>query len=275
MMNGEDRKDNMANTSHENWAAGDAYEQFMGKWSEEVACRFLAWLKVEPNQRWLDVGCGTGALTRSIEALGEPQMVVGVDPSLDFVRFAHQQKRITQTHLLVAGGSNLAIMREAFDTIVSGLALNFIPQPEHALLDMRRVVKPGGMVAAYVWDYAGKMEFLRYFWDAAVELNPQAWSMHEGYRFPLCHPQRLNQLWQGAGFNNVVVDAIDIPAIFDTFDDYWRLFTLGNFPAPKYASSLNEKQRHLLSERLRVTIPITKKGAIHLTARAWAVRGYR
>lgn len=259
------------NTS-EHWAAGEVYEHFMGRWSGEVASRFLAWLPPGENHRWLDIGCGTGALTKQILLMSRPQMITGIDPSHDFIRYARQQ--ITRAHFLVADAGGLALQDKIVDTVVSGLALNFMPHPERALLEMRRVVKPGGIVAAYVWDYAGKMEFLRYFWDAAVELDPHAAALHEGRRFPICQPEPLQRLWEGAGFQNIAVDPLDIPTPFDSFESYWQPFTRGSFPAPKYALSLNETQRNNLREHLRAAVPTASDGTINLIARAWAVRGY-
>jgi len=263
----------MAQTPHEHWAAGDAYEQFMGRWSWNVAARFLEWLNRASNQRWLDVGCGTGALTRAISAVAEPRTVVGIDPSFGFVQFANQQPN--KASYLAADAGALPVVDEAFDAVVSGLALNFMPEPHQALLEMRRVVKQDGLVAAYVWDYAGKMEYLRYFWDAAVELDAKAGALHEGRRFPICQPEPLNQLWQSAGLNNVKVDALEIPTVFDTFESYWKPFTQGRFPAPNYVSSLDETQRGDLRDRLCTALPTASDGSIHLTARVWGVRGYR
>lgn len=263
----------MTDTQLERWTAGDAYEHFMGRWSREIAGRFLQWLNVAPGRRWLDVGCGTGALTQTIAETTQPDRIIGLDPSWDFVRYAMQQT--PEGAFLVADGSMLAIGSETFDAVISGLVLNFIPRPDQALTEMRRVVKPGGIVAAYVWDYAGKMEFLRYFWDAAVAFDAGAATMHEGQRFPICQPEPLRQMWQAAGFTDVSVDAIDICTRFDDFDSYWRLFTRGSFPAPVYALSLDDVQRNRLRDRLRTVIPTEHDGSINLIARVWAAFGYR
>ncbi len=262
----------MMNTPRERWGEGDTYEHFMGRWSLEVAGHFLDWLRPAPYQQWMDMGCGTGALTKAIAAFTQPQSVVGLDPSFDFARYADQQS--IQACFMVADGQSLPVRDKAFDVVVSGLALNFIDQPERALAEMRRIVKTAGLVAAYVWDYAGKMEFLRYFWDAALELDASAVSSHEGHRFPICRPESLLQLWHGAGFHDVSVIAIDISTIFDSFGSYWRSFTLGNFPAPQYVAALAPALRSRLREHLGTRVPIADDGSIHLTARVWAVRGY-
>lgn len=263
----------MAQTPHEHWAAGDAYEQFMGRWSREVAARFLTWLSPRRLQSWLDVGCGTAALTRTILAAANPQMVVGLDPSIGFVQYASQQTPAAS--FLGAVGDALPHKDETFDAVVSGLALNFMPQLRPAIAEMRRTVKAGGTVAAYVWDYAGQMEFLRYFWDAALALDAQTITVHEGYRFPICQPDPLRQLWQQAGLRHVFVEALDIPTSFDNFASYWQPFTLGNFPAPRYLLSLDEAQRKRLHDHVQAAIPTADDGSIHLIARVWAVRGTR
>jgi hypothetical protein len=156
--------------------------------------------------------------------------------------------------------------------VVSGLVLNFVPDQRAALGEMARVSANGGTVAAYVWDYAGKMELMRFFWDAAVELDPGARSMDEGVRFPLCRPEALEKLFAGAGLIGVEVKPIDIPTPFGNFDDYWQPFLGGQGPAPAYAMSLDETTRARLRDRIRERIPTAADATISLTARAWAVR---
>jgi hypothetical protein len=157
--------------------------------------------------------------------------------------------------------------------VVSGLVLNFVPTPVAALLEMARVTSKGGTVAAYVWDYAGKMELMRVFWDVAAELAPDAAKLDEGVRFPLCRAEALESLFASNGLANVEVTSIEIPTPFADFDDYWRPFLGGQGPAPAYAMSLDEPARTRLRDRLRERLPTAANGSIALTARAWAVRG--
>ena len=158
------------------------------------------------------------------------------------------------------------------DVVVSGLVLNFVPDQRAALAEMARVTGKGGTIAAYVWDYAGRMELMRFFWDAAVELDPDAANLDEGVRFPLCRPEGLEKLFAGAGLEGVQVTPIDIPTQFGNFDDYWQPFLGGQGPAPAYAMSLDEVARARLRDRIRERIPIAANGSISLTARAWATR---
>jgi SAM-dependent methyltransferase len=156
---------------------------------------------------------------------------------------------------------------------VAGLVINFVPDQAKAVGEMRRVTRPGGVVAAYVWDYAGEMQMMRAFWDAAVALDPSAVALEEGQRFPVCHPEPLAKLFEGTGLKAVAVRAIDVPTIFKDFDDYWTPFLGGQAPAPGYCMSLSEERRAALCDRIRASLPIKDDGSIPLTARAWAVRG--
>ena len=126
---------------------------------------------------------------------------------------------------------------------------------------------------SYVWDYAGEMQMMRRFWDAAVALNPAALDKDEGRRFPVCRPEPVTALYKNAGLANVEVRAIDAPTVFENFDDYWAPFLGGQAPAPGYCMSLSEDLRAALRDRVRSTLPFRDDGSVHLIARAWAVRG--
>jgi len=254
------------------WAQGDPYEQYVGRWSRQVAPLFLAWLDLPAGLHWLDVGCGTGALSATILEHAAPASVVGVEPSQGFLDKAQQQLGgEVQLHL----GSAAALPLEAasVNATVSGLVLNFVPDCDRALAEMARVTTPGGTIAAYVWDYADKMQLMRVFWDAAVELDAAAAPLDEGARFPLCRPAALHALFSGAGLRQVEVTALDIATRFDHFDDYWRPFLGGQGPAPGYAMSLPEAARERLRERIQQKLPTRVGGSIDLVARVWAVRG--
>jgi hypothetical protein len=138
---------------------------------------------------------------------------------------------------------------------------------------MRRTARPGGLIGSYVWDYAGEMQLMRHFWDAAVALDPAAVELDEGRRFHFCNPEQLTKLFERAGLQRVETEAIDVPTVFRDFDDYWRPFLSGEAPAPGYAMSLSETQRATLRDRIREDLPIEPDGSIHLIARAWAVKG--
>ncbi len=260
---------------HDVWAVGDAYEAYIGRWSRRIAEAFLRWLHVSPGRRWLDVGCGTGALTATVLAVAEPAQVVGVDPAEGFLASARLWTVDPRSTFCVGDAQALPLPERQFDAVVSGLALNFVPDSSRAAVELARVVMPGGVVAAYVWDYAEGMAMLRYFWDAAIALDPTATGLDEGRRFPLCRPEPLARLWSDAGLDNVTVRAIEQPTVFADFDDYWSPFLGGQGPAPGYLMSLPEDHRRALRDLLRERLPAAPDGSIALTARAWAVRGYR
>ena len=253
------------------WERGDPYEQYVGRWSRRVAPLFLSWLGIPAGRRWLDVGCGPGALCASILDHCSPFSVTGVDPSEGFLEKAKEQLA-GRAMLQCGSASEIPLDDASVDVTVSALVLNFVPNQHAALSEMARVTVNGGTIGAYVWDYAGKMELMRFFWDAAIELNPHAAAMDEGVRFPGCHPEALTGLFSNAGLRRVEVTAIDIPTPFMDFEDYWRPFLGGQGPAPAYAMALDETARARLRDRIQSRIPLQADGSICLTARAWAVR---
>ncbi len=263
----------MTNGQQDVWASGNAYEPYVGRWSRLVAREFITWLNVPTGVHWLDVGCGTGALTQTILVQAAPSGIVGVDSSDGFVAHARRAVTAPAADFRIGDAQALPVDSGAFDAVVAGLVINFVPDLERCVTEMTRAARPGGTVAAYVWDYAGEMQMMRKFWDAAVALEPAAHTKDEGYRFPICRPEPLAALFLSAGLANVEVRAIDVPTVFRDFDDYWRPFLGGQAPAPGYCMSLSEDQRASLRERISSSLPISADGRISLIARAWAVRG--
>jgi len=263
----------MAAERQDVWASGDAYEPYVGRWSRLVARQFVAWLGVPPNKDWLDVGSGTGALCEAILAGASPHQVMGVDPSDGFVSFARHKVIDKRATFQIGDAQKLPVADSSFDATVSGLVINFITDQPKAVSEMKRVTRPLGVVGAYVWDYAGEMQMMRHFWDAAVAMDPGAASLDEGHRFPVCNPASLAALFRKAGVGEVETRLIDVPTIFRNSDDYWTPFLGGQAPAPGYCMSLSEDRRVALRDRIRANLPIKSDGTILLVARAWAVRG--
>jgi SAM-dependent methyltransferase len=255
------------------WARGTAYEPYMGRWSRLLAREFLAWLDVSPGSRWLDVGCGTGALTQTILQIASPREVTGIDPSEGYIAYVRAKVDDARVRFQVGDAQALPLETAAYDAAVAGLSLNFVPQPDLGLAEMARLTRPVGAVAAYVWDYAGQMAMLGSFWEAAGALDPVARDLNEGKRFPLCRPEPLAVLFENARLHQVEVRAIDVPMRFRDFDDYWLPFLGGEGPAPSYVRALTEEQCHQLRECVRARLPVGSDGTISLVARAWAVRG--
>ena len=257
----------------DSWRDGDSYELYVGRWSRRVAETFVPWLEVPPRSRWLDVGCGTGALSSAVLDQADPAAVFGIEPSGAFLQTAarHLDGRAMLAH---GTAESIPLADVSFDAVVSGLVLNFVGDQPTALAEMSRVAAPGATIAAYVWDYGGQMQFMKYFWSAADGLAGAA-EADEGARFPICHPDALLALFNDSGLTDATVRAIDIPTRFASFDDYWKPFLGGTGVAPAYLASLDEASRMTLRERLRRNLPTQPDGSIPLIARAWAVRSRR
>ncbi len=264
----------MSTQGNDVWANGDAYELYVGRWSRLVAREFLTWLSLPPGQDWLDVGCGTGALSQTILDDASPRRVIGIDPSDGFVSFAGSSVVDPRATFRTGDAQKLPVADDCFDATVSGLVLNFVLDQQKAVHEMKRATRSGGIVAAYVWDYAGEMQMMRRFWDAAVALDATAASLDEGRRFALCQPEPLAKLFQDAGLDDVTVRAIDVQTVFRNFADYWTPFLGGQAPAPGCCMSLSEGRRAMLRDRIRKTLqPSGGDASIHLIARSWAMRG--
>ena len=230
-------------------------------------------LRLPPGRRWVDVGCGTGALCDAICRHCSPATVIGIEPSEGFLQAA--RVNLAGRAVVRQGNATQIPLDDAsVDAVVSALALNFVDDPRAALVEMPRVTARGGTIAAYVWRLRrANGSDVRLFWDAAVDLDPAAARLDEGVRFPLCRPEPLQELFAGSGLADVAITPIDVPTRFADFDDYWRPFLGGQGPAPTYAMSLDDTARARLRERLRKRLPFAPDGSISLIARAWAVRG--
>ena len=262
----------MSNTSDQ-WAAGSTYEDFMGRWSRRLAPQFVSWLRIPGGVRWLDVGCGTGALTNAIRSQADPASVLGCDPSAHFIEFARKHTRDARISFAVAGAGDLPRRADGYGSVTSLLALNFFPDAGAGVREMRSLSAAGGTVSACVWDYGGGMEFLRMFWDTVVTIDPTARKLDEGVRFPLCRPDALSDLFRTAGLRDVRCEPLEILTEFSGFDDFWGPLLGGTGPAPAYVASLGADRRETLARKLEAALPQTPDGTIVLTARAWAVRG--
>jgi SAM-dependent methyltransferase len=244
------------------FSESDGYERFMGRWSRRLAPLFVTFAGVTEGDRVLDVGSGTGALS-AVAAAVESVRVTGIEASPAYVRYAQEH---ADGRFEVGDALALPFPDDAFDRTVSMLVLNFVPDAAAALQQMIRVTRPGGVVAAAVWDYGDGMQMLRTFWDAAVALDPDAAPRDERH-MPLCTPGALAELWRTQGLHDVNEQPLTIDIAFASFDDYWQPFLCGQGPAGVYVSSLSESARHALESKLRADVALTMR------ARAWAVRG--
>ncbi len=250
-----------------------AYEGYVGRWSRLVAAQFIDWLEAAPGGMWLDVGAGTGILTQVILEKVSPAKVIGVDTTQGFIEFAQQHIHDERVEFKVGDAVKIAYESPEFDASVAGLVLNFVPSPEQAAKGMAQAVKSGGIVAAYVWDYGGKMEMMRHFWDAALIVDPSAAEADAGQRFTICRPENLRALFESVGLGAVEVISIDVPTHFKNFDDYWQPFQAAQGSVSKYLRGLNEVTLEAVRGQLQKQLPIEADGKISLVARAWAVKG--
>ena len=245
----------------------------MGRWSRRLAPAFVSWLQVPAGAHWLDVGCGTGALTSAICRLSKPASVVGCDPAAPLVEYARSRSEDARVSFVAAGVGALPSRPGGYGSLTSLLALNFFPDSHAALRELHALAAPGASLSACVWDYAGRMELLRRFWDVAARLDPDADRLDEGQRFPVCRPEALIALFHGARLRDVRCEAIDLRTRFSDFDDLWTPFLGGTGPAPSYVATLDVDRRTALAAELRRALPRASDGAIVLVARAWAVCG--
>jgi ubiquinone/menaquinone biosynthesis C-methylase UbiE len=258
---------------NDRWANAIEYETFMGRWSNLIAKKFLDWLSVPNESIWLDIGCGTGTLTKLILEKCKPKEIIAIDQSGDFISYSQNLINNPNVKFKVGLAESLEVETNTIDVCVSGLVLNFVQDPKVASAEMLRVTRPGGRVGVFLWDYAEGMQMLRYFWNAAVELDNRASEFDEGLRFPICNKGHLESIFKEVGFRHVEEKAIEVKTIFKNFNDYWKPF-LSNFgPAPGYVMNLNVEDREKLEAKLRKTLPIDKNGVISLSAKAWAVKG--
>jgi SAM-dependent methyltransferase len=259
---------------HDAWQAGDSYDMYMGRWSRQIAPRFLDWLAPQPHLDWLELGCGTGALSATILSDANPRSLISIDPSEGFLNKARSNVTDRRVEFRTGDAQSLGIESGCKDIVVSALVLNFIPDREQALREMMRVARARGIIAFYVWDYpGGGVEFMRAFWNAATSLDEKARDLTEDRRFPFCTRDGLVALAEGCGLSDVEAAQIEAPTLFKNFDDLWLPFTLGAGPAPGYCASLGASERDQLRARLQASLPHREDGSILLKTRAWAVRG--
>ena len=250
--------------------AAGAYDRFVGRYSDELARRLCDAAGVARPMRALDVGCGPGGLTAVLaERLG-PEAVAAVDPSEPFVGACRE--RVPAADVRMASAADLPFADATFDAVLSQLVVNFVPDADAALAEMRRVSREGAVVTGCVWDYAGEMTMLRRFWDAAAEVCEAAAERDEGRVMPHCTEDSLAELWCRAGLRDVTVQPLTVSAAYEGFEDLWEPFTRGVGPAGAFVVSLGEEDRERLRSAYRRTLGVGDS-PFTLTARAWCAVG--
>jgi SAM-dependent methyltransferase len=257
------------------WTSGADYDQWMGRWSRLLAREFLKWLDLPQGLQWIDICCGSGMVTEAIVEHCQPAYVTAIDASPEQIEFASHHR--AQPNVTFQTGDALAMpfADSSFDVAVCGLGLNYIPNPALGLQEFRRVVRPEGRIAAYVWDYSQGTRFLREFWDAAIAVDREALDFDQARRFPMCTPEGLLALFEQAGLQDSTVHALNIVTRFKNFDDYWQPLLTSQGSAPNYLATRDERCKSSIRDRLGAALPVNVQGEIELPARAWAVRARR
>jgi SAM-dependent methyltransferase len=244
----------------------DAYDRFVGRYSVPLAPQLADFAGVAAGQRVLDVGCGPGALTTELVGRLGPAAVTAVDPSEPFVAAARE--RHPGVSVGRAAAEELPFADEAFDAALAQLVVQFMADPVAGLLEMARVTRKDGVVAACVWDHAGGQGPLSVFWEAARELDPDVEDESERAGTRQGH---LAELFQAAGLREIEESALSVRVEHPSFEDWWEPFTLGVGPAGAYAAGLDPERQAQLRERCRELLPAAP---FTPPARAWAARGF-
>ncbi len=248
-----------------------AYEQRMGSWSKLLAPLFVEFVGVQGEV--LDVGCGTGSLTFAAAENKRVTKIIGLDASTGFIEYALSRVVDDRVRFEIGDAQNLAFPDASFDSCLSSLIVSFIADAPKAAREMKRVTKPGGVVATCMWDNGGGMEGFQVIWDAAIALDPGAECFRKKH-LPLGSSGELSGLWSSAGLRNIETRELVIPLEFGSFDDLWGPSVGGQGPMGAYLAGLAENHRGTLNERLRQNLFGSRPdGPFTLKAKAWAVRG--
>jgi len=255
------------------FSLSEGYERFMGRWSRLLAPAYMAFAGIRNGERLLDVGTGTGAVASAMATAMPSSEIVGIDTSESFIAYARAHARSDRLRFEAGDAQALRQRDASFDHTMSLLVMNFVPDHEKALNEMRRVTRRGGVVSACVWDYNAGMEMLRIFWDEVVALDPAMEAKDERH-MKLSREGQLGALWRKAGLTHVQEGALTIEQRYASFGDYWTPFLRGAGPGGAYVVSLPEERRRQLEARLRKRL--LNEGAdspFTLKARAWCARG--
>jgi len=254
---------------------GDGYELVMGRWSARLARLFLDFAGTRDGERVLDVGCGTGRLSQAVGERSMPGEVRAIDLAPAYVDYAKSRNRDPRILFELGDACAMNFADHTFDRVLSMLVLHFVPQAARAIAEMRRVAKPGGVVAACVWDVRGGFVANRMFFDTAAALDPKANERRaRNYTRPLTRPGELGRAWREAGLQEVVETSLGIRMEFNSFADYWAPYDGKDGPAAEYLATLGKAERARLVEAVRAAfLDGEPDGPRSYAALAWAVKG--
>ena len=249
---------------------GAAYERLMGRWSRVVARTFLGWLNAPNNLTWLDVGCGNGAFTEELIARCAPAAVTAIDPSDDQLAYARTRPGVGVADFRVGDAQNLAFADNSFDVATMALVISFLPDPGRAVTEMARAVRPGGWVAAYMWDVPG----------GGVPVHPIYLAM-ESMGMKTGRPpnaaasdrQAMEGYWKTAGLKSIETRVIRMPTVYSDFDDFWESNVVPIGPQGKIIAGLSPSARKELRTRLRDHLIVSSDGRVVYESFANSVKG--
>jgi SAM-dependent methyltransferase len=256
-------------------SSGDGYELQMGRWSRRLAEPFLDFCGVQDGEAILDAGCGTGALTSALAQRTRTSRITAIDYSAIYVGHARQQNNDPRVQFDVGDICALPYDSASFDRVLSLLVLHFVPQTEKAVAELRRVARPGGTVAAAVWDARGGLVANRIFFDAAAALEENGNERRaRNFTRPMTRPGELASAWRSAGFTDVLDTMLTIRMEFSSFDDYWTPYLGKDGPGPEYMATLDAAQQRRLHDVVRAAyLDGEADGPRSYAATAWVVAG--
>lgn len=249
------------------------YDNFMGRWSRQVASQFLDWIQPEQNLSWLDVGCGAGMLAQTVARNCAPSIVTGADPLEKSITAAKQHPDNKGIRFEVGDAQDLPFEDSTFDAVVSGLMIKFVPNKVKAIGEMKRVARPGSVIALYDWDMDSNMNTTRHFWGAVADIIPERMEDRATNRTPMTEIDSIAQIFEAASVTKVQQNTISFTTQFRDLEDYWQPITKNSQNVGRFYQTMTEDQRNAVRERLKQTLPFAKDGSISFESRAVAVKG--
>lgn len=249
------------------------YDNFMGRWSRQVASQFLDWIQPGQNLSWLDVGCGAGMLAQTVARNCAPSIVTGADPLEKSITAAKQHPDNKGIRFEVGDAQDLPFEDTTFDAVVSGLMIKFVPNKVKAIGEMKRVARPGSVIALYDWDMDSNMNTTRHFWGAVADIIPERMEDRATNRTPMTEIDSIAQIFEAASVTKVQQNTISFTTQFRDLEDYWQPITKNSQNVGRFYQTMTEDQRNAVRERLKQTLPFAKDGSISFESRAVAVKG--
>ncbi|MGY9018539.1 MAG: class I SAM-dependent methyltransferase [Alphaproteobacteria bacterium] len=249
------------------------YDDFMGRWSRQVATQFLDWIEVERGLRWLDVGCGAGMLAQTVIKNCAPSSVTGADPLEKSIVAAKQHPDNKNIQLEIGDAQDLPFEDSKFDAVISGLMIKFVPDKVKAICEMKRVVRPGSVIALYDWDMDSNMNTTRHFWEAVADIIPEREEDRTTDRTPMTEIDSIAKTFEAAGVKAVQQSTISFTTRFRNLDDYWNPITRNSQNVGRFYQTMTEEQQGAIHEQLKQSLPFADDGSISFESRAVAVKG--